>query len=54
MDRQFWTHFAYGFAAVNTFCIMILLEMLIFDIPYVSLFFMIFALTIYLNFKKTA
>lgn len=42
METQFWRNFAIGFLAVNTLCAVILFEVLMYDVPYVSAFIILF------------
>lgn len=52
MDNDvLWKVFAYGYFAVNTVCILVLIDLLVFGKPYITLFLLIFSLTIYVNFK---
>lgn len=51
MDRQFWHYFAIGFLIVNTLCVISLFEMLIYGRPYITLFFILFGFTVFLNRK---
>ncbi|PIY69069.1 hypothetical protein COY90_02565 [Candidatus Roizmanbacteria bacterium CG_4_10_14_0_8_um_filter_39_9] len=49
MDTYLWKLFAYGFLVVNTICLLVLFELLIFKKPYISLFLILFALLVLLN-----
>lgn len=49
MDDRLWKTIVYGVFIVNTLGIMILMEMVFFNFPYISLFLMIFAGTLYWN-----
>ena len=51
MSDRLWKFIAYGYFISNTLCLIVLLEMLILGKPYISLFLLILATTIYLNFK---
>jgi len=44
MGNKFWKYFSYGYFAATTLCLVILLEMIVYDIPYISLFLIIFGL----------
>ncbi len=52
MDKKFWQYFSIGFFIVNTLTIIILMETIIFNRLYISLFILCFLITILLN-KKT-
>jgi len=49
MSDKLWKYFAYGWFAVQTVCIFILLEVILFRFPYISLFFLILGGTVYVN-----
>jgi len=51
MEQQYWRQFAIGFLMVNTACVVVLIEVLTFGKPYISLFFLILTLTILFNRK---
>lgn len=51
MEKKFWHYFAWGYLIVNTACLIIIMETIVLGKPYVSLFAMILAAMIYLNFK---
>ncbi len=51
MERKFWQYFAYGYLAVNTVCVIIIIETIVLGKPYVSLFLLILASMVYLNLK---
>jgi len=51
MEQHFWRQFAVGFFVVNTVCVIILIEVLIFGKPYISLFLLILVFTFFLNKK---
>lgn len=51
MDNKFWRYFAYGFFAVNTISVIIMVEVLLYGKPYASLFLLIFFSTIYFNLR---
>lgn len=44
MDSKFWAYFAWGFLIVNTWCIFIMLELLVWGKAYINLFLIIFAI----------
>jgi len=50
-ENRLWRTIAYLFFAGNTSFIIILLEMIILGRPYFSLFLLILAVSVYLNFK---
>ena len=49
--RDWFTYLSYGFCIANTLTIIVLLDLLAFNFPYVSLFLCIVAVTVYLNMK---
>jgi len=51
MEKRFWRQFAVSFFVVNTVCVIILIEVLVFGRPYIFLFLLIFSLTFFLNRK---
>lgn len=52
MQDKFWKYFAYGFAILQTMCAVIVVEMIIFERPYISLFWLILAGTLHINLKR--
>ena len=42
MNNKFWEHFAYGYSITNFLCIFILLEIIFFGKPFITLFLIIF------------
>lgn len=51
IPRSWYDYFAYGYFIMNTFTIIVLLDMMIFGKPYVTSFLLIFALIVYLNIR---
>ncbi|MBI4973744.1 hypothetical protein HZC27_03990 [Candidatus Roizmanbacteria bacterium] len=51
MEQQYWRQFAVGFFFINTACVIVLIEVLVFGKPYVSLFLLILVFTYLLNKK---
>lgn len=51
MENQLWRQFAWGFFIVNTVCAVFLIEFFVFGKPFISIFVLIFAVTLYLNRK---
>lgn len=54
MNEKYWKLIAYGFFATQTVSVVMLIEMLAFGKPYISLFWGIYLIMIYLNFKRFA
>jgi len=51
MDKKIWTQIAVILLASNTIGLIILMEMVVFKFPYLSLFLVILSLSIYINSK---
>jgi hypothetical protein len=51
MGNKFWKYFAYGYFAATTLGLITLVEMLIYRIPYFSIFLLIFGLVYASNLK---
>ncbi len=49
MDRTAWNRILYLYLAAQTWCIVLILELILLRIPYVSIFLVIFAAMLYLN-----
>lgn len=54
MNEKYWKLFAYGFFATQTVSAIVLIEMLALGKPYISLFWGIYLVILYLNFKHFA
>lgn len=52
MEKKFWAYYSIGFLIINTLSILILIETIFFNRPYISLFVLCFLLTFLIN-KKT-
>lgn len=52
MEKKFWAYFSFGYLLVNTLSVLVLIETIVFDRPYISLFILCFLLTFLIN-KKT-
>lgn len=51
-NKNLFKYFSYGYFIINTLTIIIILEILIFGFPYISLFLIILLITTYPKFKK--
>lgn len=50
-NTRLWNKIAWGFFISNTLGILVLVDVIFFRMPYITLFILIFSLTLYLNFK---
>lgn len=49
--EKFWSYFAYFYFAVHTLCLIELIDMILYEKPYITIFLVVFSICCYYNYK---